>query len=77
LEPGRQIGTGPTGLPVAGAIRLNFSNRPVLTGFFAVFFNQFCDIKKGLFCPVLSIFMALMTNRYESKGEGEGEGEGG
>jgi hypothetical protein len=44
---------------------------------FAVFFYQFCDIKKGLFCPFLSIFMALTTNRYESKGEGEGEGESG
>ncbi len=36
---------------------------------FCRFFYQFCDIKKGLFCPVLSIFMALTTNRYESKGE--------
>ncbi len=47
-------------------------NRSVFTGFFAVLFYQFCDIKKGLFCPVLSIFMASTTNRYESKGEGEG-----
>ena len=36
LEPDRQTGTGPAGLPVAGPIRSNLSDRPVFTGFLPV-----------------------------------------
>ncbi len=60
LEPDRQTGIGPAGCRLDPVVLFKPAG-------FQRFFNQFWDVKKERFCPFLSIFMALTTDRYASE----------